>query len=349
MSGPFDVSLEELRRRSGSMRQLARSEVLTFDDGPARGSRVVKLTTADGFDVEVLPDRGLDLGAVSWRGIPLAWLSPAGPMAPGLVEATTEGWNRAFGGGLLTTCGLDQFGRESIDQGILYPQHGRAHTLVASHLNTWSEPSGDRWAVGVSGVVRQATAFAENLRLRREVTCTLGNPTLTLRDRVTNDAHVAVPHMLLYHLNFGWPLVSESSSLEIVQIVDGQEVAADAVSPRDAVAERGLEQWMTFDKPTHGAEEEVFHHGLLPHQRTLVRLANPTVGIAAELEFSSAQLPHMFQWKLMGDGAYVLGIEPANSAGIGGRGDARESDDLPILQPGQTVDYELKLSLSTLK
>lgn len=50
---------------------------------------------------------------------------------------------------------------------------------------------------------------------------------------------------------------------------------------------------------------------------------------------------HLFQWKQMGQGAYVPGIEPANSSTIEGRASARERGDLPLLQPGEDRVYSL--------
>ena len=47
----------------------------------------------------------------------------------------------------------------------------------------------------------------------------------------------------------------------------------------------------------------------------------------------------------MGQGAYVLGVEPANSSGMKGRAAARESGDLPYLAPGESRHYELEVEL----
>ena len=57
------------------------------------------------------------------------------------------------------------------------------------------------------------------------------------------------------------------------------------------------------------------------------------------------ELPHLFQWKMMGEGAYVLGIEPANSSGINGRAAARQSGDLAYLAPGQSVTYDIAFEI----
>ena len=44
---------------------------------------------------------------------------------------------------------------------------------------------------------------------------------------------------------------------------------------------------------------------------------------------------------MMGEGTYVIGVEPANCNGLGGRSATRESDQLPILEPGESRDYQI--------
>ncbi|MEO0565240.1 MAG: DUF4432 family protein, partial [Chloroflexota bacterium] len=76
------------------------------------------------------------------------------------------------------------------------------------------------------------------------------------------------------------------------------------------------------------------------------RLLNPSLGISLTIRWTHDTLPHMFQWKMTGQGAYVLGIEPANSTAIEGRAVARERDDLPHLQPGESREYALSFEVS---
>lgn len=57
----------------------------------------------------MLPDRGQDIGVATFAGLPLAFCTPAlweAPRAAGGADAFAQ----RFGAGLLTTCGLDQFG-----------------------------------------------------------------------------------------------------------------------------------------------------------------------------------------------------------------------------------------------
>ncbi|HEX7556762.1 MAG TPA: DUF4432 family protein, partial [Leptolinea sp.] len=56
-------------------------------------------------------------------------------------------------------------------------------------------------------------------------------------------------------------------------------------------------------------------------------------------------LPYLMEWKMMGEGAYIVGIEPANCNGLGGRAATRESGQLPLLKPGESCDYHMDLEV----
>jgi hypothetical protein len=61
--------------------------------------------------------------------------------------------------------------------------------------------------------------------------------------------------------------------------------------------------------------------------------------------FDKASFPYLVQWKMMGEGTYVLGIEPANCPVIGGRVAASEQGALPQLAPGETRLYCLEVEV----
>jgi galactose mutarotase-like enzyme len=344
-SGGFD------RRFVGSPRQLARADLFEMVDGPGRGSRLARLTAAHGFDVEVLPDRGMDLGMVSWRGIPLCWLSPVGPIGPGRIGGSDEAWDRGFGGGLLTTCGLDQFGRASTSaDGAPLPMHGRAHALSASSVRTSASPFGESATMSFSGTTRQATALGECLTLERVVTAEIGGSTLTIRDRVTNEAPVAWPHLILYHVNLGWPLIGPDSRLEVLTAGDGEAARhAPEPIPRDDAARAGLAEWSRMPAPQDAVDEQVFRHPLEPATHATVRVTSPSAGIALSLRFDTDSLPFLYQWKQASSGRYALGIEPANAVAIEGQAEARANGTLVVLQPGESRDYALSFHINTLR
>jgi Domain of unknown function (DUF4432) len=159
---------------------------------------------------------------------------------------------------------------------------------------------------------------------------------------VTNEDFETWPHMILYHFNLGFPLIGPSSRLEL---------PAEETQARDAAAETGLADWSSVQAPTPHFAEQVFRH--IPKAdaagKVGVQVSNPELGLGVCITFSISELPHLFQWKMMGEGAYVLGIEPANSSGMEGRAAARERGDLPHLVPGESREYSLQLEVFELK
>lgn len=329
---------QELSAFVGHPDQLARIDALEFADGRERGARAFQVQTGSGLCYTVLADRALDIAACTMNGLSLAWMSPAGNVHPAYYEASGAGWLRSFPGGLLTTCGLDQFGAPSSDQGESYGLHGRIGNTPAEQVSYRAYWSGDEYLLEISGEMRQARLFGENLVLRRQILSRLGSNIIEIADSVTNEGFTPQPHMILYHCNPGFPLVSPQSRLDI---------PAGRTHARDAFAQEGLAHWQQFDAPTADYAEQVFRHEATATDGWVtVTVENPALRL--QIAYEQENLPHLFQWKMMGQGAYVLGIEPANSSAIQGRSFARSSGDLPVLQPGETVEYRLRFSVSLL-
>jgi hypothetical protein len=216
--------------------------------------------------------------------------------------------------------------------------HGRISNLPARAVNYRTCWENGAYRLEVTGEVRQARLFGENLVLRRQITTELGSRTIRLRDSVTNEGFAPHPHMILYHFNVGFPMLSAEAELHI---------DANLSEPRDSAAAEGFADWDRFQPPTPAYSEQVFHHLLSADNRgnCRVRLENPALGLALQWTYAQKCLPHLFQWKMMGEGAYVLGIEPANSSGIRGRSAARATGDLPYLAPGESAEYDITLEV----
>ena len=320
-----------VERRLLDMRQVASADAYELRPGGRR----VRLTAADGFDVELLPDRGLDLGAVSHRGLPLGFVTPAVLTAPaGGPDAET--FARRFGAGLLTTCGLDQYGRPNHDDGQDLPQHGRASELVAADVATSADWVDGRYEVGVTGRMRQWRLFGEDLRWQRSVSIDLGGDTLRLRDQVTNAGSTPWPHMMLYHLNFGFPLIDEGTRIAL------PPGTGDPI-PRDDWAATGLADWDVIAAPSPGLPERVFLHRLDPAGPGEITVKNPVLGVGVRIIVDPGRLGSVFQWVTAADGTYALGIEPGTTATMEGRADARARGLLDVLEPGESRSYAVDL------
>jgi galactose mutarotase-like enzyme len=322
--------MAEALDRVGSLDQIARVDSSVDTEGASRGSRRIHVVTGGGLEYDVHPDRALDLGAATLDGIPLAWMSSTGIADPRFAEPDGRGWLRTFGGGLLATCGLDSFGPSTDDEFGVAPMHGRIGAVPARV--TRSEATTDELAV--AGTVRQTRVFGENLVLQREISSALGSTTITVRDTVTNEGAQSSPHMILYHANIGWPLLDDGVTVEI---------PAARVTPRDSDAGAGFDTRYEIAPPVAGFLEQVFVH---EETDGFARVTNPRLGIRLTLRFSSETLPALFQWKMTDVGHYVLGLEPTNTPEIMGRAAARESDRLPILEPRESVRYQVSFEFT---
>src|SRR3546814_2346340 len=127
----FGMPIDRVREGRGSLAQTCSVESSVTTDGPSAGMRRLRLVAGD-VDVELVPDRGLDIGQMRVAGVPLAWISPTGFPRAGVHDGDGQGWTRAFGGGLLTTCGLLNVGPASRDGGTEHPMHGRYTSLPAT-------------------------------------------------------------------------------------------------------------------------------------------------------------------------------------------------------------------------
>jgi len=185
--------------------------------------------------------------------------------------------------------------------------HGRVVNLPArcvSYRTAWVD---DDYLLEVAGEVRQARVFGENLVLRRRISTWLGSNRIEIEDSVTNEGFLPQPDMILYHFNLGFPLVGANARLQD---------AAEQSIPREADAQAGLAHWSSFQPPTPGYREQVFRYVPKAGRDGNVRVAleNLDLGLELRLTYEREQLPHLFQWKMMGEGTYVLGIEPTTAA-----------------------------------
>jgi hypothetical protein len=333
-------SQDQLLAHVGDLSQLAGVRLVELSDGPERGVRAAEFRSGAALNFTVLLDRGLDIGSAEYRGVPLAWLSPSGFVHPAYFEPEGLGWLRTFGGGLLTGCGLTAVGAPSRDEGEDLGLHGRLSLLPACKVQIGERWEGDACTLYVEGQVRQARLFGENLRLTRRIWTELGGTMIQVRDTVKNLGNTTCPLMVLYHINLGFPLLDESSYL----LADSH-----SIHPYNREAEAGLALWDRFQAPTPGYCEQAFHH-VLPADDAgwaSISLVNPSRGLKLTVRFHKTELPNLIQWKLMGMGAYVLGLEPSNCLTMG-RAKERERGTLRVIEGGDERHFSLAIGIEEL-
>ncbi|CAN5560722.1 aldose 1-epimerase family protein [soil metagenome] len=341
-----DISRAELMRRVGRLEQVAGVRLVTLGDGVERSVRVLEFRTGTGFEFDVVVDRAFDIGRCEINGLAIGWQSAVGFGGPWFAEHADLGWLRNWGGGLVTTCGLDHalFMAEDTAEQYHYPAkqtesfglHGRVSNRPAFLRGYGAAWDGDECTLWAEGEVVQASMFGENLVLRRRIEARVGESHFSIQDSVTNEGWNPTPHMYLYHVNIGFPVVDEGSEILV---------------PMTAVHPRGdypAGTYRTVDAPEAGHSEQAFEHDVIAESAGTVPVGvvNRQLGIGTFEIYRPDQLPFHFVWRMLGEGSYVIGIEPSTNR-TSGRLDARERGELIILEPGESRSYDLELGALT--
>jgi hypothetical protein len=292
-----------------------RVEMLTLRGGLRDGIRL--LTIGNGrLRVAILPDRGMgiwkvwseDVNGTEWQ---LGWNSPVhGPVHPKFVpigEPSGLGWLDGFDE-LLCRCGLFSNGAPDFDdRGILvHPLHGRIANRPAHRLSV--ETDADAGEFCITGVVDECRFHFQKLRLMSTIRMRPGEPRIDIVDEVTNLSGGPGEMQLLYHINFGPPLVEPGSRLL---------APIRRLMPRDAHSAHGVRDWNRYGQPRAGAIEEVFFCELLAGSDgcTEALLTDGAAARGVSLRFQVGELPYFSLWKngpAFEDG-YVTGLEPATN------------------------------------
>ncbi len=321
----------------GNLTQLGACRHYILTEGWARGLRATDFNTGSGLNYTVLPDRNMDISMASYKGCNLVYITCNGETHPSFFEPEGPGWLHTFSGGLIATCGLMWLGAPCTDGNEVLGLHGRISTTPAKQYSDLSGWENNDYMLKVKGHMEEGRLFGGKLRIEREISSMLGQSSIHLKDTVTNFGNQTVPFTLLYHMNFGYPLLSEHTEL----VFDTIESL-----PRDPEAEKGMKEIKSFSKPQPSFNEQVFYHLPKGNEKgdTSVTVMNREAGIAVSINFNVNQLSKLTQWKMMASGEYVLGIEPGNVHSKP-RDLLRKENVLPFLQPGETAVSELEITV----
>ena len=330
---------QDLLSLIGDPQQIAGVTRCTLDEGKAAGVQALQVNTGGGLQFTVLPGRGMDIAGAAFQGKALSFLSPTGITSPAYYEEPGLGWLQSFFAGLLTTCGIANAGAPSTDQGQAFGLHGRASNAAAENVSVEQEWEGDEYRLSAKGRIREAQAMGENLLLTRTIRTQLGARGFVLEDRIENRGFEAQPLMMLYHINFGFPLLGPKA--RVVGPIR-ETVARD----EEARKNKGVEEALVFPDPVQGYEEKVFFHNLGADGsgNSFIALLNRDIGdgtpLGVVLRFNTKELPELTEWKMPRRGFYVMGLEPGTATPIG-RGPLREAGKLPLLE-GQS-EYRIRI------
>lgn len=302
----------------GHESQLAGFYRFTYNEGALRGLEAVEVYNQTGLRFTILLGRGMDIGYASYKGQSLTQIGKCGFTSAVYFQNGGKEWQHAFGAGLLTTCGLSNVGPGSEENGEIYGIHGRYSSLSAEQVSLNRYTLEDDEVLEVSGVIRQAEIFGENFEVIRTIRTYCSQNKIEVTDTITNQAFEPMPLMLMYHCNFGYPLLSENAVLKFDSKVS---------TARDSAAQAGYDDMKTIQPPRLGFEEQVYFHSGVQ----CAELCSPEFGV--RLSWNDDELPCMTQWNMFGCGDYVLGLEPGNCYPIG-RSEYLQSNDAEYLAAG---------------
>lgn len=322
--------MNNIKQKIGHHSQLCSVEEMRLCGGRGDGTRIIEARNDSGIRATVCADRCLDLYRFEYKGINLGFFSPAGYVSPKFYDE--DQFLRSFTAGFFTTCGLLNVGGDCEDEGQKCVTHGRISNVPCENLSYKCDP--DSGKITICGDMREAVIFGEKLCLSR---CyEIEGKTVTVRDRVLNEGGEVSPFMLLYHCNYGYPLLDEGVEL----ILPNKKTF-----PRDAEAEKGMDSFTQITAPESGYAEQCFFHDMGSKDGvTTLAIFNDRLGIGVKMQYSADTLDHFTQWKMIGVRDYVLGLEPGNCSVLG-RSVNRQKGTLKFINSEEYKDSFVRFTL----
>jgi len=349
------LSRRDVARHAGMLSQFAGVRLMTLGDGVERGIRLLEFRTGTGFRFTVLIDRALDVADCEYRGAAIGWHSPSGFRHPALHEYEGEGglaFLRSFSG-LLVTCGLDHIlfmhsdaadhyhyvHRKTVDSSI----HGRVGTIPGRLTSYGERWDGDECTLYCEGIVQQSAVFGEDLHLIRRIEARVGSNEFVVKDRVVNHGFYRTPHMFLYHINVGYPVLAEGSRY-LAPIRQTLWAAHEDTYRRQTVG------YHTLPGPRSSFHEQVWQHEMAADAdgRVPVAVVNEAFdhgrGLGLVVESSKAEFPAQYEWQNFQEGQYAIGIEPSTNH-VMGKPFAKERGELIWLEHGDEKSYTTRFAV----
>lgn len=297
----------------------------------------------------VIPTRGMGLGNVVMGGARLGWDSPikeiVHPQFMNLESRGGLGFLEGFSE-FMCRCGLEFAGAPGKD--VFINNNGdKAEMMLTLHGKTANTPASEVYVmidksppyrIRIRGKVEERVFFVPKLDLWSEFWTEIGSPTVHIDDTITNCSAGPQELQLVYHVNFGPPILQAGSKLV---------VAPKTVRPFNQHAAKSVDSYATYEGPTAGWIEQCYGMQLYDEQKQAKALIHNAKGdLGCMMKWATDTLPCFTQWKnttAMEDG-YVTGLEP----GIGfprHRSLERQDGRVPKLQPNESKHFSLAFDI----
>ena len=337
-----ELKKSDILKRVGDIEQIAQIISMELKEGDANGVRALDVRNGSGLRFLVVADRGLDISTAEYMGIPLTVRFHPGEVRPNFHEDLPLAFIKSWAGGLVTTCGLTQVGDPGKDGIENLVQHGDFTHISAKNVQYEGLWEGDEYRLQIRGKITEGALFYPCMELRRKITTYLGSNKFLIEDEVENIGYRTAPFMLMYHCNFGFPLIAESSEIFI---------KTNSVKVKDDCPIEDADEWNRIIEPQRNYENRVYYHDVEPDIDGYCRIGviNNSIldskKLKLTMKYKKEQMPILTEWKRMDSGEYVIGLEPGNCHSEGRIKEREVFKTLKYLDPGDIRNFELEFEI----
>ena len=280
----------------------------TLHGGRQEGSTTITVR-AGHFAVTLVPTRGMNIFNVTSGPACYGWASPVDEIVnPAYVNLTGRaglGWLEGFNE-MMVRCGFEWTGHPVTDEPIRYTLHGRAGSTPASQVVVAIERAAPH-RITVAGLIKEKAFKLADYETWATVSLVPGETRLSLADTLTNLSDYERPYQIIYHTNFGRPVLEQDAS-----IVSAMARVAPFGAGKDASP-----AWDRYLGPTRDYDEFLFIGEPMADAsgRTAVALVNATSTLGVMMSYPVAELPVFTLWKNTDTErqGYVTGLEPGTN------------------------------------
>lgn len=318
--------------------------------GKQEGVDVIVLNNGK-LRLTVIPTRGMGILSVTQGNVRLGWDSPVkqvvNPRNINLQSRGGLGWLEGFNEWMVR-CGLEYAGHPGTDKFINnvgdqatmeLTLHGRVGNIPASEVEVVVEKKAP-YRIHLRGRVDERMFYGPKLELWTDLSTEPGTDSFRIEDTITNRGPDDQEFEILYHTNYGRPLLEEGSTFV---------GAAAKIVPFNNNAARGLSTWTQYGPPTAGFIEQVYNISPATdgEGNTLAMLRNRAKDKAVVLAWNTRELPCFTLWKnTVSEGnGYVTGLEPGTNFAYNRRLE-REAGRLKKLPAGASHHVKLEFTIA---
>jgi hypothetical protein len=330
---------------------------ITLHGGKQEGVDLVIVDNGT-LKLNIIPTRGMGVYSVTSGDVRLGWDSPVKevvhPQFVNLQGRGGLGWLDGFNEWMVR-CGLESNGHPGTDKFINnvgdeatmdLTLHGKIANIPASEVEVIVDDA-PPYRIHVRGRVDERMFYGPKLELQTEISTEPGSNSFRVEDVITNRGGQDQEFELLYHTNYGHPLLEEGSTFL---------APASRVVPFNDHAAKEIAHYAEYAGPKLGFVEQVYCLYPLADKdgRTVIALQNKAHDRGVSLSFSVKDLPYVTLWKNTNAEAegYVTGLEPGTNFPANRRIE-RAYGRVPKLAPGAghkaTIDFAIQTTAEETK